>query len=78
VTPKGVVSGAGSQLTALGWLDANTVVEANAAGQLSLYEARVSPRFATRASPASSKVFSEQESLAGFPREASFLRTAKS
>jgi hypothetical protein len=31
--------GGASQLTALGWLDANTVVEANAAGQFSLYEA---------------------------------------
>jgi len=34
-------NGGGSQLTALGWLDANTVVEANSSsGQLSLYEAR--------------------------------------
>jgi hypothetical protein len=45
VTAAGAVSlpaqsttGAG-QLSALGWLDANTVVEATAAGQLSLYEA---------------------------------------
>jgi len=40
VTPAGVVSAPASQLTAFGWLDANTVVEANVAGQLSLYEAR--------------------------------------
>lgn len=45
VTSAGVVSvgpqatSGPSQLTALGWLDANTVVEATPAGQLSLYEA---------------------------------------
>jgi hypothetical protein len=33
-------NGGGSPLTALGWLDANTLVEATASGQLSLYEAR--------------------------------------
>lgn len=45
VTPAGVVSvgpqatSGPSQLTALGWLDAHTVVEATSTGQLSLYEA---------------------------------------
>jgi hypothetical protein len=45
VTAAGVVSvgpqaaGRPSQLTALGWLDGNTLVEATPAGQLSLYEA---------------------------------------
>jgi hypothetical protein len=33
-------NGGQSQLVALGWLDANTVIEASSTGQLSLYEAR--------------------------------------